>query len=464
MPKPDQIKIAMVCGNKYAFRSIYVPLIRQLGDGSSIRLYLADYPEDYNIDPLLKDLHDSGPVEETYMIPDGRHTFQHHLTLAREGKKLAGRPLDLLIVDADFTPMHQYLISAARAAGAKVVAIQKEPPTQLLALYARATSREPLEKREPTTVRPITAAFQRLIVGPHRPQTLTQLFQEAITRALTGWRHAWRGWRTILNYRILPLVLIRQTFSRHPYEKNGTILFASSRVDAAVVYDEKIRRALRYFFPSMQVCTARHPLSAFCRCRPASDTVRNNLLILLAGPWNYYITPGNSGQDILQRWEELILQALRVHPCDEVHIRPHPRETDSYPERLAERLKAQGMTCRLLNPQNESVADLICDYAGVLGAASGALTEAEQACTRSFVIGVEHIQGKHAWEASAQDYSADIACVKAGEPLSREHFIRKRRDPKNGIKDVGEVIRDELLKQDNAFRLIQPQITSQVIG
>lgn len=422
-------------GTKYALRSVWAPVLRELRAFSSTRLYVFDYPQQYSVGAMVEALCAEKAIEDYRMIPDSGRVVRHHVTMRAVCREVRQQRCDVLVVPADFMPMHQYIIRAGRYQGALVLALQGEPPTQLLTAYrdvwrgaaaangAHGGIRRSLARRVGGTLSRLT-----------RPSSAGTVIR-GVRRLLRA--EATRRSQYFLEWKLLPMLLTGQTFQTYSYEQSGAILFASRRVDAAVVYSDVVRDALHFFFPDMRVVVARHPQSENCRCGDAASEPA--LLVALGGPWANYVTATNSLDDIERRWMEAIVRANAFGKFSRIAIRPHPRERGPHADRLAERLRRHGLNAAAMDPTAQTIPDVVCDYAGILGTESGALTEAAVSCRRAFVLAVEAIQGRR-HKPLAEDYSDVVVAVPESSALRAEHFAR-RADAMSSRPSAAEVIR-----------------------
>ena len=417
--RPDgQFRAALVTGNKYVFRSMYVPMLPSISRLASVTAYVLDYPPAYEIKPILADLERRGLIEGYRMLP--QRGLAHHRAAARFSRQLARQRIDLLIVDCDYEPMSQYFISAARECGARVVAIQSALPGRLIGAFHKHGDRAIVEP------------------GPGRIRRLGRLGRRLLSRrGLAALRHwvrcvAVQRVRSVLNRGVFPLVTAGRVLRPQPFDRLG---FASTRVDAALVFEEGIRAALRHFVPTLDVIVVRHPLADNCRC---DRTAKSKLLVVLGGPWAHYITAVNSAASIEDRWVAAITRAVDLLGPSEVHIRPHPRETGPYPESLAARVEALGVAVRLVSPRDGTIADVVCNYAGVIGPFSGALAEAAAACRRAFVVGLDAVEEPAG--GPSVGYADGIVHKPAGTVLEAADF-QKLWQLDDGVPPVADALR-----------------------
>lgn len=417
-PAVNRKLVVCVSGAKYTLRSNYTPFLRELCRVARIKLCVLDYPEDYSILGMLDEMLSSKIIESYVVVPAPRRAWKHHRAVKNVCRLFQSEHVDLLIMGADFMPMHRYFIGAARSTKTPIFAIQTEAQTHLLASYVDAIERdgESLEAGSSSTQdNRLSRVTKTLVLGPARLVMFGRILKGL--KALSVW-----SLRILLDYKILPLLFGGRTFNLHRYERDGVIRFATTRVDATIVYRERTRQALRFFVPGMNVHVAEHPLSNNCRCR-LDGSVYRKLLVLLGGPWEQYISLEDSAESIEKRWCDAIMQAHSIGDFSEVHVRGHPRERMPYPRMLAERLTNKGLKAQVIDPSSCNIADSLCNYAGLIGVPSGALTEAINSCRRAFVIALDSIEGDIGMPR-ASEYGDEIVMVPRGTPLKPEYFSR----------------------------------------
>ena len=407
----DRINLSIVCGNKYAFRSMYVPVVQQLSMMASIRLYLLDYPEDYDINTLLQELHGAGIVESYSIIPSGSHLWRHHRVLRDIYRSVSQEKLDLLIVDEDSTPLTRYFIDVARSKHAAIAGLQKETPVRLLAAFESGNSGI---KSLQAPVNPWGSQYRKLLrslnIAARRPLfAVTVLFQQCK-----------QLFRSRLNYWVLTLLMIGHKL-QYPGHHKLTHGFPSTQVDVTIVYAQQFKKALLHFFPWLVVTVAQHPLTQNCRCKIGES--QSKLLVVLSGPWSNWIRPGNPAESIEQRWCEAIVKAVELKEFSEVDIRPHPRETEGYPERLAQRLHTYGVKAKVVDARTQGLPEVICDYAGLISPPSSLLAEVAVSCKKGFVICLQDVEGENHWP-SIRSLADGVAFKISGNQLTVADFTK----------------------------------------
>jgi hypothetical protein len=73
-----------------------------------------------------------------------------------------------------------------------------------------------------------------------------------------------------------------------------------------------------------------------------------------------------------------------------LHLRKHPDETGKWDKQLLQYLIANGINAVMVEA-DKPIKDIMCDYLGMVGFASGALRDARAACDYCYVIGFEGV-------------------------------------------------------------------------
>ena len=371
-------RIILECGNKYGFRSVFVPALRELSQFASISVYLIDYPEEYEIRPVLEQLHQSRVIESYSFLTNNQHKLRHHWALRSVSAAVSREKFDVLLFDADFMPMYRYFMRAAQAQGALTLGLLTWVPHQLLGSFESAISDEPsVQSPAPPSYRTLAGLKKLLYMLVRQPK-----------RFIAGLRVRFEiRYKRFVNYRLLPLLLSGRTF-RVPSYHQVISVFTSKQVDAVIMYTERQKKALRHFYPWMDVRVALHPLAQNCRCNGQTS---KTMLLAALGYWTHWISEDNPLAVIEDQWCEALLKAVELKGFTQIDIRPHPRETEPHADRLAERLRSLGVTAQVVDEVDRSFAEVICDYAGVISSPSGALAEAAVACKQAFVIGLDDV-------------------------------------------------------------------------
>jgi len=405
-----KLNVILFCGSKYSFRSVYVPALRELSAFAVSRVYLLDYPQDYEIESLLEELQASGTISSYTVIPNNRHRLRHHRALGDICRSLPGN-LDLLIVDDVGMPVHKYFVHGTRERQSAVVILHNQVSHLLMAAYESAVSQN---------------------IGPVRPSPLGN-GNESVTNRLFGlvgkgiqrphrvlpaiYHRGRRAFWSFVEYRLLPSLYLNWAF----LVSGAFGKISSTCADGIITYSEKVKQALQYFSPKANVIVAQHPLAGSCRCNGLEP--KTGLLVALSGPWSHWIKPGNPAESIEDRWCQAVLKAVTLKGFPQIDIRPHPREPAIYPSRLAARLCELGVNARVVDSTRQTLPETICNYAGVIGAPSSLLAEAVVSCDTAFVIGLQDVELEN-YSPSIQSISDSVVSKRRGVDLTEDDFTR----------------------------------------
>ena len=426
------LRIVIACGNKYGFRSVFVPLARDLGQFASIRVYQHDFPADYEIGPVLDELRSSGSVESYSFFPNSQRRIHHYRTLRSTYTSLAKENFDVLIIDADFTPMQQNFIHVARAQGAHVVGLLTWVPHQLLGSFESAILGRPETQLTGAAPRSPLATVKKVLHMMVRQRgRLAGAFSVRLKKLYRPWVH----------YRLLPLLFWGRTF-KAPTVHQTISVFTSKQIDTVIMYTERQKEALQHFYPWMDVRVAMHPLTLNCRCTGQESKTK---LLAALGYWSHWISDDNPLEVIEDQWCVALLRAVELKGFTTIDIRPHPRETEPHADRLADRLRTHGVKAQVMNEDGRSFAEVICDYAGVISSPSGALAEAAVACKRAFVIGLDDVNTPGPLSINRITEEGVVGKPR-GSQLTEKDFTRLLVKTGASV-SVGEVVRSLVMKK-----------------
>ena len=95
-----------------------------------------------------------------------------------------------------------------------------------------------------------------------------------------------------------------------------------------------------------------------------------------------------------KKYLDLYLKPLQItlieSGASEIHLRVHPRETGKWQYQLCKYLNEKNIPCKITQP-DRPICEIVCNYLGVAGFASGLLKDARASCDNIFVVGFEEI-------------------------------------------------------------------------
>lgn len=367
--------IALIfCGNGFAFNEIFHSVIEDLfSAGWKINVLLADYYlADHSFDSAKK-LLQSGKISSYEVInpfgpPPYYSIYEHPRSIRSLLKMVKKINYQLLLLGSDFGIFDRYLIHDAKTKKAKTIVIQTGVLTTVLEYYRAAHG---LNNKMNT---PLMAAINK----PKKQQSKLKI---GLKKIRIFWEKYYFPFKN--NY-LLPFLYARILFPRSPYDK---LLFSSGRGDAVICYDELEANALKEMVPGIKnVMLAKHPSSDLCKCASNSNTKKDKIICLMAGPVDQEME-----NTILDRWIKTIKRATNILRTNKIDLRFHPRTEKAlkWPEKLINALKNEnGFEIEVIDSMKVSLPESICGYALAIGAMSGSLRVARSACNTMPVIGL----------------------------------------------------------------------------
>jgi len=176
----------------------------------------------------------------------------------------------------------------------------------------------------------------------------------------------------------LPLFVSGHIF---PLQKLDWITqLGTDQMDAILLLDPAEVVLYKKFYPNKDIRLVRHPNSGKCKCE-GKDVNKKVLLAPLSGLMGSNELP-NEYKNIFIRDSKTSLAQTNT---SEIHLRTHPRESGIWPKLLCDALMAEGISAKLVGSKTP-LRDIVCDYRGVVGFASGAMRDARAACNKVCVI------------------------------------------------------------------------------
>tara|TARA_B100001248_G_C27356112_1_gene443891 strand:+ start:76 stop:1152 length:1077 start_codon:yes stop_codon:yes gene_type:complete len=194
-----------------------------------------------------------------------------------------------------------------------------------------------------------------------------------------------RTYFDLLNKFIFPFLFTGKFFFQNQLEKITQL--SSGDIDLLLFTDELEVEAHKLLFKNKKVKVAivENLISNKCRC----STNKSKKEILLS-PLSGFV----GSDSISNKYLELFVKSFRISLTEsgtkKVHLRPHPRENGKWHFQLSEYLNKNGIPSEVVDP-DKPISEIICDYAGVVGFASGMLRDARYACDYIFIVGFEEL-------------------------------------------------------------------------
>ena len=162
---------------------------------------------------------------------------------------------------------------------------------------------------------------------------------------------------------------------------------SSGDIDLLLFTDELEVEAhkLLYKNKKVKVAIVENFISNKCRC--STNKLKKEILL---SPLSGFV----GSDSISSQYLELFVKSFRISLTEsgakKVHLRPHPRESGKWHFQLSEYLNKNGIPSEVVD-SDKPINEIICDYAGVVGFASGMLRDARYACDYIFIVGFEEL-------------------------------------------------------------------------
>lgn len=190
-------------------------------------------------------------------------------------------------------------------------------------------------------------------------------------------RHYFTKFYIILDRYVLPCLFTGRSFL---IGKLDTITwFDTDHFDYIITFQKLQSRVFQSLFPKAEVVIAQHPNVHNCRCS-IKIPVQKKILLCLSGY-------DGSDIQISLLLRDLVIVVSEIHP-DEIHIRPHPRESHISLQKLVNYLENIGVKVKI-DSTTQPIREIVCNYMGVIGIGSTtSLIEARFSCEYAIVIGL----------------------------------------------------------------------------
>ena len=378
----------------------FVPILPELArDWTVDYIESADAPSSSGKKWISRFLED-GTLASFRVVPsqsqDGSLSFQRKvMDLIKQTKET---PFEVLLLGTDFYLFDRYLIALARDLGARVVVLHTNIlHPDILRRYLESQGMAHVVKE---------------IHFPKRP-----FIERAFKRALSITRKNLNRGHVFWDRRVVPALLWKKTFPLGPDDR---FTFTSGRADAVLFYDEMDANAYRRAVPAVKNCVVvKHPARTPLPSRKERGHRSKSLLVLFS---SYTVEMDQSKIDF---WVRVIGETIVLAGLEKVHLRFHPRmRADlTWPGKIKEKLKALPAEVTTVLPTASSLIEIVPDYAGVVGAYSGALRVARAASSEIFVIGMvaggECCPQEGSWVLGN---SEGIVWIEQGEAVRAEHI------------------------------------------
>jgi hypothetical protein len=439
----DSTNVLIYCGNGYIFDEIYLPLIERHNENWKYVVVLGDFYLTEVTIRTVERLVREKRVLEYHVIPlPDREIIgcRYHREIRQLSAAIDHYQFGLLLLGGDFYLPDRYLLRLAKAQHARTVVLFTATIWRIIEEYQKRNG------KETTPTSPLQIKKSNVLVRILRKNKVLHGFLAALRYGIRP-SSVWRLLRNRLwisfHYYFYPLYFSRTIFPRSKYDNYA---FASGRTDTIIGYDRMEVEALKSVVPTVRdVRLAKHPTAGVCRCSADKGVNRRKLLVTFNGRLSEEL----QGEKF-DRWVWTIAKGIELARVSEVHLRFHPRTSDrlKWPQRIRETVEGLGCEVVISNPVKESMAQIACDYVGVIGGPSGSLKVARAVCDRLFVVGLPNCGDGAAddqqWTIGAGE---GIRWIEEGKGLESSH-LQPVQDLWEGHVSLGETL-DELVQAGN---------------
>jgi len=409
-------RVVLFCGTGYVFDEFFRSLISEKGREWEIVVLFADFYLSQTVRSAVDEFTSRGLISEYLIVPglqDGNSALKYHKAISSLLKTMESKKCDLLLLGTETYPVDRYLLHYARS-------------KKILSVLITTS----------TVWRTLLAA-----------------------RPINGKRDLWKGAKRLLrkvlqnlkisgyvfkNFYFYPLFFKQTVFVRNKYDD---LVFSAGRSDAVICFYDKEAEAVRKVVRGNgNIHLAKHPAFGLCHCRQIDPAIKKNkILVSFNGNLAHELEGGSFG-----KWVSTISRAVQLFGATDVVLRFHPRTSKlmTWPQRIKEALRDQGIAVRTSDPQKESIPSIICGFAGIIGGPSGSLRVSRAVCKNVFVVGLPNCSGGG---MDDQDWTLGgaegINWIKEGEELERRHLaiVPATIDDRPSVVQV----LDMLLKKEN---------------
>ena len=186
----------------------------------------------------------------------------------------------------------------------------------------------------------------------------------------------------VIDRNVFPWLITRRTFRFEPYDEMTQM--SSGRSDAYIMCDELEVEAHKILFETENVFLARYPSLDDCRCVKDTRGKRTILCPLTGWEQSEFIP-----DDVLALYYRDLHNVLMETGATNFHLRLHPefRPDGGWAGQIQGYLSERGIDCEVVGCERP-ITEIVCNYLGVVGAASSALRDVRANCEYAFVVGL----------------------------------------------------------------------------
>ena len=225
----------------------------------------------------------------------------------------------------------------------------------------------------------IKALNSRIIFYKIVPKIINYIFNAIIIKKINFLRN------TVFRRYAIPFLFTGKFYPTNFLSKVTQL--TDGNIDLLLLTDPLEVDLHRYIYKSkkVKVIQIKNSLESNCNCS-IKYKKKNAVLSPLSGIGDVDLMP--------KKYLDLYLKPLQItlkeSGASEIHLRVHPRETGKWQYQLCQYLIENKIPCRITEP-NKPISDVVCNYIGVAGFASGVLRDARASCNKIFVVGFEEL-------------------------------------------------------------------------
>jgi len=350
--------------NGYTFSEVFIPVIKEMGGSCRALVLASDFYLNESARKELSELKKNHVIEEFRIINPNREkeSLRHyHKRLSAIAHSLSGLDIDMIVMSGDFQIDNRYILDPFLNPRVKKVVLQGGLIFRVLKAYRRAKGLDVGEAKK----RPIDPLWPLRVLKKKARGVLSDFRQ---------WQHHY----------FYPYWNQKKVFPVTGYEH---LAFASGICEHAICYDPLLKEALQVANPLLKhVYVARHPLDTGSNeAWKKREEKMGRLLVLFAGNLKTEMS-----QEKINRWVEVVAQAVSLKNIREIHLRFHPRGTRllKWPGVMTRSMEKLGCFVEVVDTKRVSLCESLALYDGVIGGPSAALRVARAINKSMFIIGL----------------------------------------------------------------------------
>ena len=186
-------------------------------------------------------------------------------------------------------------------------------------------------------------------------------------------------WSTFLERIVFPWIMTGKTFPFGIYDKLTQL--GSGRSEFIIFTDDIEALIHSRLLQTSNVYVAQYPSYGSCKCC-GSRINKNAILSALSG----FCGQNRLSDEVLFLFYRDFKTVLDHTGAKSIHLRPHPDEAGKWPNHLQKYLVERGINAVLVD-NHRPIREIMCNYLGLAGFASGSLRDGRASCNYAAIIG-----------------------------------------------------------------------------